>query len=274
MVNNLDCQKKISDYINVINENLCLYLEKSSCLYEQMFYCVLNGGKRLRPLLILSLSGCNENSLAFACAIEFIHNYSLVHDDLPAMDNDDYRRNQLTCHKKFGEANAILTGDALLSLAFEIMIDKCIEQNDKKNILAAKKIINAAGINGMIKGQVLDMASENKIITADELEQIHLNKTAALIRASIETGLILSGANDDTVEKFSQLANKIGLAFQIKDDICDTGEESKATYVSVYGKEKAINIFDELSSEIYSFTKTLNSDYDLFKYLVEYILKK
>ncbi len=265
VTNSLDFQKKTSDYINLINKKIESYLDDSFVLYRQMHYCMMSGGKRIRPLLLLSVSKNLQTALPFACAIEFIHNYSLVHDDLPAMDNDDYRRGILTCHKKFGEAVAILVGDALLTLACEIVLD------EPKFFNAAKKIFNAAGINGMIKGQALEL--ESKIITADELKQIHLNKTAALIRASLEAGIILSGENENVLKNFSMLGNKLGLAFQIKDDILDKDEE-KMTYFKMYGLEKSQNIFNNLADEIYSDIEKLDEQYDFFKYLVKNILER
>lgn len=275
LVNDLDFQNALVEYTNLINQKLSSYLDKSFCLYEQMYYCVMNGAKRIRPLLLLSVCSDKNDALPFACAIEFIHNYSLIHDDLPAMDNDTYRRNQLTCHKKFGEANAILTGDALLNLACEIIIDKCLEQNNQKYLRAAKKIFNAAGINGMIKGQVLDIESENININENQLKQIHLNKTSALIRASLEAGIILDDASESLIKKISELGNKIGLAFQIKDDIFDCDEEkNKATYVSMYGLEKTNTIFNNIVHEIYLDIKNLNGNYNFFKDLVKYIMNR
>lgn len=271
----MDNERKMTSYINFIDEKINSYLDRSFVLHKQMHYCMMSGGKRIRPLLLLSVSENTEkeNVLPFACAIEFIHNYSLVHDDLPAMDNDDYRRNNLTCHKKFGEASAILTGDALLSLAFKIMIGKCIDE--PKFLLAAQKIIDAAGINGMIKGQVLDIENENKKLDLKMLEQIHLNKTAALIRGSIEAGAVLSGADNAQLQKFLVLGNKLGLAFQIKDDILDEGQGgNKPSYFTIYGKKKSVDIYNDLASEIYLETGKLDGSYDFFKYLVKIIIER
>ena len=157
----MDNQKKFDDYIKLIDKKLEFYINKTFVLHDEIYYSVMGGGKRIRPMLLLSLcenifddNNKLDIALSFACVIEFIHNYSLIHDDLPGMDNDDYRRNKLTCHKKFGEANAILTGDALLNLAFEIAINTCLENPDKNYLLlATKKIFDASGLNGMIKGQ-------------------------------------------------------------------------------------------------------------------------
>lgn len=264
-------QDKFFYYINLVNEKIKSYLDENFVMYKQMSYCVVDAGKRLRPLLVLSTCGNNlKDGLSFACVIEFVHNYSLVHDDLPAMDNDDYRRNKLTCHKKFGEANAILTGDALLNMACEIALDACIK--NKNNLLAAKKIFDAAGINGMIKGQFLDINLKNKnSIDMETLDNINLNKTGALISASLQVGAIIANASSETVELLKTLGEKIGLAFQIQDDMFDREKTDELNYFNALGEKIALDKLENLTREIYDILSRLDG-YDFLKYLVKVIL--
>ena len=265
--------KKFDYYISLINEKIAFFLDDRSVFYEQLFYCMNGGGKRLRPLLVLSNGEKNlEEALVFACVIEFIHNYSLIHDDLPAMDNDDYRRNKLTCHKKFGEANAILTGDALLNLACEIAIDACMKNN--KNLLAAKKIFEAAGLNGMLKGQFLDInLNKRDNINAKVLDEINLNKTGALIKTSLQVGAILDQEKNEIIDFFGELGEKIGLAFQIKDDMFDREKIDELNYFNMIGEKEAIKRLNDLTSEIYFCLDKLDG-YDFLKYLVKIILER
>ncbi|RKD27873.1 geranylgeranyl diphosphate synthase, type II [Caminicella sporogenes DSM 14501] len=235
-------------------------------IFEAMAYSINAGGKRLRPVLMIEvcdmLGGKIDDVMPFACAIEMIHTYSLIHDDLPAMDNDDYRRGKLTNHKVFGEGIAILAGDGLLNLAFETMIKKIIDGKiDKdKGIQAMFEIAKAAGVEGMIGGQVVDLESEGKEIDKETLEFIHLKKTTALIEASIKAGAIIGGANEQEYGALSEYGRNIGLAFQIVDDILDVvGDEKKlgkkvgsdfnndkSTYVSLFGVDKSKKIAKDL----------------------------
>lgn len=234
-------------------------------IFESMEYSLFAGGKRIRPVLVLA--GCEfvgesiEKAMPYACAMEMIHTYSLIHDDLPAMDNDDYRRGKLTNHKVYGDALAILAGDGLLNLAYETMLNAEIEDHlmDRK-IRAMAEIAKGAGINGMIGGQVVDILSENKDIDKDTLYFIHHNKTAALIIASIRAGAIIGGATEEELKDLTVFAENIGYGFQITDDVLDiigdekklgkkTGgdaENNKAAYPSLYGLEAAQNKADEL----------------------------
>ncbi|MFZ5966273.1 MAG: polyprenyl synthetase family protein [Bacillota bacterium] len=236
-------------------------------VFEAMRYSIFAGGKRLRPVLMLAaneyVGGKEEEVLPFACAIEMIHTYSLIHDDLPAMDDDDYRRGKLTNHKVFGEGIAILAGDGLLNLAYEIMFKEiwnADEMSMKRKAAAAFEIVAAAGVNGMIGGQVVDLISENKKINSDILDFIHNNKTAALIIASIKAGAIIGGASDKEIQEMTEYGKNIGLGFQITDDILDIiGDEKKlgkkvgsdlekhkATYPSIHGMEASIEKVKEL----------------------------
>ncbi|MCJ7855443.1 polyprenyl synthetase family protein [Lachnospiraceae bacterium NSJ-143] len=236
-------------------------------IYEAMRYSVFVGGKRLRPVMLIAvcemLGGDISRALPFACAIEMIHTYSLIHDDLPALDNDDYRRGRLTSHKQFGEDIAILAGDALLGHAFEIMSGEIVKKEDINLAKAMNAIAIGAGVNGMLTGQVVDVISEGKKIDKSTLDFIHLNKTAAMIQGAFKAGAYIAGSNEQTAGLLSKAAEKIGVAFQIQDDILDvtgTFEEigkpvlsdeknDKTTYVTLFGIEASAEIVKRLSEE-------------------------
>jgi len=234
-------------------------------IHEAMRYSVLAGGKRIRPIL------CVETARIFtadvtpalhpACAIEFIHTYSLIHDDLPALDNDDLRRGKPTSHKKFGEAAAILAGDALLTLAFEVVAAAQVDA--ERRVAMLTEIATAAGtVNGMVGGQVADLEAEGKPVAKKMLEYIHRSKTAALIRASVTAGALCVGASKEDVARLRRFGEKIGWAFQVTDDILDVEESStalgktagkdiaqqKATYPAVYGLERSHEIANDLAT--------------------------
>ena len=243
----------------LIDEALDTYLPSSngyaSTIHKAMRYSLLGGGKRLRPILTLAscelVGGDSVSVLPFACAIELIHTYSLIHDDLPAMDNDDYRRGNLTNHRVFGEAAAILAGDALLTEAFRLMTDS--KTLSKLNTSVVLDVINdiayAAGVSGMIGGQIEDLESEGKKVDLSDVEYIHTHKTGHLIRASVTTGAKLGGSTDEEIGLLSEYGKAIGLAFQIIDDILNVegdtaelgksvgsdAEKKKATYPGVLG---------------------------------------
>jgi geranylgeranyl diphosphate synthase type II len=208
-----------------------------------MRYSVFAGGKRVRPILCLEsariFTAQLDPVLPVACSVEFIHTYSLIHDDLPALDNDDLRRGKPTSHKMFGEAIAILTGDALLTLAFEVLATAPLDPARRAAILA--EIARAAGTrNGMVGGQVADLEAEGKKATPETLEYIHRSKTAALIRASVVSGAIAGGGADSDVERLRRFGDDIGWAFQVVDDILDV-EESSAALGKTAGKDQAQN---------------------------------
>ncbi len=226
----------------------------SGRLVEAMKYSLVSGGKRLRPILCFAASeavgGSPDACMTTACALEMIHTYSLIHDDLPAMDNDDLRRGKPTCHIAFDEATAILAGDALLTLAFQILSSNLPAAKDPRHRIKIIDIIShAAGDQGMIEGQMRDMESEGKSLTAHELEQIHRLKTGAIIRASVIAGALEGGADDNRIKALDSYAAHIGLAFQVTDDILNvTGNselmgkatgtdehQNKATYPSLLG---------------------------------------
>jgi geranylgeranyl diphosphate synthase, type II len=239
---------------------------RPASIHEAMRYSVFAGGKRLRPILCLEsariFSSDVTPALHPACAIEFIHTYSLIHDDLPALDNDDLRRGKPTCHKKFGEAIAILAGDALLTLAFETIAATPVDAERRVKMLA--EISAAAGtVNGMVGGQVADLEAEGQNVGPETLEFIHRSKTAALIRASIAAGALCLGAADSDVARLRRFGETIGWAFQVTDDILDVEESSaalgktagkdaaqrKATYPSLYGLGPSHEIADQLSTK-------------------------
>ena len=219
----------------------------SAGLTEAMTYTLRAPGKRVRPVLLLlscnAVGGSEKDAIPYACAIEYIHNYSLIHDDLPAMDDDDYRRGILTNHKVFGEAMAILAGDGLLSAAFEVIHrDYLLHAGDaealKNRVRAGAAIAEGCGCVGMVAGQTADVESEGKQVSAEMLGFIHRKKTAALIRAAVVSGAWIGGAEPDIVEAMSEYGENLGLAFQIADDILDEGtEEGKATYPALHGIE-------------------------------------
>jgi len=231
--------------------------EESRTLFEAMRYTLEAPGKRIRPVLLLlackAAGGDEGEALPYACAIEFIHNYSLIHDDLPAMDNDDMRRGKLTNHKVFGEALAILAGDGLLSAAFELMHAdylKYINDPDalERHIRAGAAIARGCGTDGMIAGQAADIEAEGNVVSAGFVEYIHMNKTAALIRAAATAGAYIGGASGKTIESFSKYGENLGLAFQITDDILDYGkEEGKASYPTIHGLGASCVRLEELT---------------------------
>lgn len=235
-------------------------------IHRAMRYSVFAGGKRIRPILCLESARIFNPDVSSAhypaCAIEFIHTYSLIHDDLPALDNDDLRRGKPTCHKKFGEAAAILAGDALLTLAFETVAATPVDS--ARRVAMISEISSAAGtINGMVGGQVADLEAERKRIDSQMLEYIHLSKTAALIRASVSSGALCAGVSPDDVARLRRFGEAIGLLFQVTDDILDVEESSaalgktagkdiaqqKATYPAIYGLERSHQIATELATK-------------------------
>jgi geranylgeranyl diphosphate synthase type II len=201
-------------------------------IHRAMRYSLFAGGKRIRPVLCLTaasvVSDSAEGAVTAACTLELIHTYSLIHDDLPALDNDDYRRGSLTCHKVFGEAMAILAGDALLTFAFQVLA-KCVAVDDRRRVLLIAELSEAAGTaGGMIGGQVADLEGEGRAPDAALLESIHRAKTGALLRASVRMGAIYAGATAAQLTALSAYGEHIGLAFQMIDDILDVEESSEA----------------------------------------------
>jgi len=229
--------------------------EESRTLFEAMRYTLDAPGKRVRPMLLLlackAVHGNEKEALPYACAIEFIHNYSLIHDDLPAMDNDDMRRGKLTNHKVFGEAMAILAGDGLLSAAFDLMHrDYLGHMNEPGRILAGAAITAGCGCYGMVAGQAADIEAEGNPVSAGLLDYIHKNKTAALIKAAVTAGAYIGGADEADVMTLSEYGECLGLAFQITDDILDYGtEEGKASFPAIHGLGVSCARLEELTAK-------------------------
>ena len=241
--------------------------EYPDIIFKAMRYSVFAGGKRLRPILVLEtckmLGGDVEEAMDYACALEMIHTYSLIHDDLPALDNDNFRRGRLTNHRAFGENIAILAGDALLSHAFEVMANAAVKKNSLRGMKAMQAIAHGAGVFGMVAGQVVDVINDGKKVDEATLDFIHKKKTAAMIEGAFLAGAHLGGADEGALEILQSAAEKIGLAFQIQDDILDvtgTMEElgkpihsdernEKNTYVSLYGIEASEAAVQRLSDE-------------------------
>ncbi len=236
-------------------------------LTDAMLYSLMAGGKRVRPILLLETcrmcGGDVEAALPFACAVEMIHTYSLIHDDLPCMDDDDLRRGKPTNHKVYGEATATLAGDALLTGAFEAMLEEYGDIPMDRVLRAAACLGRAAGSRGMVGGQVLDMAGEGHTLTAGEVTELYALKTGALITAATEMGCILAGGSEEAREAVVRYAEKIGLAFQVQDDILDvTGDEAtigkpvgsdarseKNTYVTIRGLDACRELVQSLTEE-------------------------
>jgi len=239
----------VEDYLRKILTDRNL----SGGIVEQAIeYALFTGGKRFRPSLCLAtseaLGGKDEIVLPAACAIELIHNYSLIHDDLPCMDNDDYRRGQLTCHRKFDESIALLAGDGLLTLAFEILSGNYISSGTGNLLRTINEIAFAAGISGMVGGQVLDLTCNQE--TVEELEKLHKMKTGALIRVSVRAGALLNLASEECLSLLTVYAENLGLAFQIMDDVLDFDKDKlKNSFLSVYNQEEAKRKVHELTEE-------------------------
>ncbi len=260
-------------------------------LKDAMSYSLAAGGKRLRPVLCLmsaGLFGDEKRALDFACAIEMIHTYSLIHDDLPAMDNDTLRRGKPTNHVVFGEAYAILAGDGLLNCAFEIILGCAKEDNSLGVIKAANIIARASGPRGMVQGQALDMDFEQKEKDEQALFYIHKRKTAALIEASVLSGAALQGANKEDIVALKIYGQSIGLVFQIVDDILDRvgdskkvgktlGKDSgadKQTFLSVYGLEESKKIAKNKTEEATAALSRFGQKADNLRELALYLLKR
>lgn len=293
----MEFKSKLVEKQKHIEKLLLEYLPKNDTKYNKiiidaMEYSLLAGGKRIRPIFMWEAykmcSGKINSINPFMAAMEMIHTYSLIHDDLPAMDNDDLRRGKATCHIKFGEDMAILAGDGLLNRAFEIMLNEAIINNGELNILkAANKIGNASSVNGMIGGQVADIKFENKIIDLDILNYIHKNKTSALIEASFVAGALLANASNELIIEFEKIGNCIGLAFQIQDDILDViGNEkdlgkpiksdiknNKTTYIDLVGLDKSKEIVTELLDDAINKIKNISNEEDSFLLEIIYYLK-
>ncbi len=288
-------KKQWKERIGLIEAALVQELGKESALVpelaDSMEYSLTAGGKRLRPILLMAAADAvgakGTDFIQAACGIEMIHTYSLIHDDLPAMDNDDYRRGKLTNHKVYGEAMAILAGDALLTQAFEVILR---QKNASPEVLL--QVVNemsiAAGPNGMVGGQVIDMLSEGKRIPMEELRKMHMGKTGALFRAAIRSGAILAGATKEQLMALTTYADRFGLAFQITDDILDVvGDEAvigkpvgsdernnKSTYVTLTSLEEARRLAADTVKEAVDALTIFGDRAKFLRELVEMLLER
>jgi geranylgeranyl diphosphate synthase type II len=280
----------------LIDRALDRYLPKANTkpvtLHKAMRYSLFAGGKRLRPILCLAAAeacrGKIDNALPLACALECIHTYSLVHDDLPSMDNDDFRRGRPTCHKVFGDGIAILAGDALLTIAFEI-VSKATPSRRYDMTMLLREIAVAAGSEKLIAGQVADLEAEGKRVKRQQLQFIHKNKTAAILKTSVRIGAMNANANTAELSAISRFGERLGLAFQIIDDILDVTQTSeilgksagkdvaakKATYPAVIGLQKSRAEARRLTRQAHNALSTLNTrDAESLHALANYLLER
>ena len=294
-------ERSFDEYKDLVDQHLMDFIpnidNKSISLYESMKYSLTAGGKRLRPVLLLAaceFAGGNiKEAIPYACAIEYIHTYSLIHDDLPAMDNDDLRRGLPTNHKVYGDAIAILAGDGLLNCAFEaiskdMMLFYDSPEKIRKRVNAAYEIAKGAGVRGMVAGQVSDIEAENAIASKEMLEYIHLNKTGALIRAAIKAGLYLGNPTDSMINDLEKYSENLGIAYQIADDIMDVvgnpdemgkaagsdEKKHKNTYTSILDIDHARNRLDELTAKAVESIEKYYDNAEFFRNLVLDLAKR
>lgn len=290
----INIKNKFNEYRKIVDEHLDKYIEViyPESIYESMRYSLLAGGKRLRPVMAIETASIFntpiENIIPTACAIEMLHCQSLIHDDLPCMDNDDYRRGKLSNHKVFGEAVATLAGDAFLSYAPKLIIDKTPKSVSSDKVL---KVLNeffiAAGVDGIISGQIVDIDSEKKKISPETLEFIYEYKTAKLFKLALRSGAIIAGADENSLKNLTSFAQYYGHAFQIYDDILDVtstlqelgktpgkdADVQKSTYVSMYGLGEAKNKALFLCSQACDILKSNNINSDILFGIVSDIVE-
>ena len=294
----MEFKENLKKYQNIINEELEKYLRKEDCpekiLNNSMEYSLMAGGKRLRPILVLAtyklFRDSYEEAMPFAVAIEMIHNFSLIHDDLPEVDNDDFRHGKPTNHKKFNHPTALLAGDGLLNQAYIVLSDEIlysVENQYKENFHSKVKAFNefSKAVDRMIAGEYLDTELEGQQISKEMLEYIHINKTGALLKLCVRMGAILAEASEKDIERLTIYAEKIGLAFQIKDDILSeegnpeiTGkpvgndkELGKCTYVSYYGLDGAKQELNKIIEEAIEQIKIYGEKSEFLRQLALYI---
>ncbi len=288
--------EQLAVYREMVDDALDIYLSKDgvpALLAESMAYSVFAGGKRLRPAMALAacemVGGEAEKALPVACALEMIHTYSLIHDDLPAMDNDDFRRGRPTNHKVYGDGQAVLAGDGLLSLAFEMLLDACVE--GAVPVKAAQAIAQGAGVCGMVAGQTVDLTNprgETPMESEAMLRYIHQRKTGALLTASLVAGAICGGADEAKLNVLRLFGQCYGMLFQITDDILDVvgdseevgktlgkdENENKLTYTTLFGVEEAKRLAQEAADEAIFALVNEGEGADFFRALVMYTLER
>lgn len=283
-----DLRTEIDNWLGEYFQNKGSYNKK---IYEAMSYSLNAGGKRIRPLLLLLTYILYKKDykevMPVAAALEMIHTYSLIHDDLPCMDNDDLRRGRPTNHKVFGEAVAVLAGDGLLNEAMNIMF-KYSSENNQNAIKACRMISESAGSEGMIGGQTVDILSENTKIPIDQLYYMHSKKTGALIKSSILAGAVLAGASEADIKELDYYGQKLGLAFQIKDDILDIvgntevlgkkaksdSDNNKTNFITTYGLNKCIEMCNSITGECVEVLDKLNGDTSKLKEITLFLLNR
>ena len=291
----MDFKTELKMYQDIVNKELEKYIRKNKCiekvLNSAMEYSLMAGGKRLRPILVIAtyklFKENIEECMPYAVAIEMVHNFSLIHDDLPGIDNDDFRHGKPTNHKKFNEATAILAGDGLLNYAYIVISEDLKNTEDIQELRNKIKVFNefSLAVDRMISGEYIDTELEGKNITKEILEYIHKNKTGALLRLCVRMGAILGNASKEDIIKLTNYAEKIGLAFQIKDDILsEEGNEEilgkpvgndkeleKCTYVSKYGLQGAKKILEEITKEAIEELKEYGDRAEFLRELALYI---
>lgn len=292
----MDWKQSMQVRIKEIESALEKYMPKQEAfppvIFDAMRYSLFAGGKRLRPVMVLAaceaVGGQPEEAMPFACAMEMIHTYSLIHDDLPAMDNDDMRRNRPTNHKVYGEDMAILAGDGLLHHAMQTMAQACFQEPNKRTTGAMLAIAKGAGVDGMLTGQAVDVYMEGKPLDAKTLDFIHIHKTAAMIRGALEAGAAIGGADEKMIALLGLAGEKIGVAFQILDDILDvTATEAelgkpihsdeknkKTTYVTLYGIEKSREIAAQLTQQAVGLLEQLGEKGAFLQALTKNLLQR
>ncbi len=294
----MDFKEELKKYQNIVEKELEKYIRKDACperiLNESVEYSLMAGGKRLRPILVLATYSLFkkdiEKCMPFAMAVEMVHNFSLIHDDLPGIDNDDFRHGKLTNHKKFNEATAILAGDSLLNQAYIVISETLLNAENKYDLELKIKAFNefSLAIDRLIAGEYVDTEFEGKDVSLEYLEYNYNNKTGALIKLCVRLGAILASAQNEDLEKLTKYAEKIGLAFQIKDDILSVeGDElitgkpvgndeakGKCTYISKYGLEEAKRTLKELIDESVSIAESYGENAEFLKQLALYIMNR
>ena len=285
----------INNYISIIEKKLSEYMQNRypNIIWEAMNYSVFAGGKRLRPMLVLEANkicgGNQDEALPTACALEMLHTYSLIHDDLPCMDNDDFRRGKPTNHKVYGEGMAVLAGDGLLSVAPEIILTKTPKTVDKETLFRVlEEFYDAIGPNGMLGGQVVDIISENKEIDIPTFEYIHTHKTGKLFEFALRSGAIIAKADEKTLNILTEYAKIIGYAFQIADDILDEistfeklgktphkdANANKNTHTRLFGIENSKKELLELCTNAKNILQSNNIESPLLIYIAQGLVDK